>query len=73
MKTLTILIAGGALTLGTVMAQDAPKTAAPAAPAGQKQTTPKAKKHHKHKKGATNKTTQPAATTPAPNNLAPKK
>jgi hypothetical protein len=55
------------------MAQDAPKPAAPAAPAAQNQTTPKAKKHRKHKKGAANKTTQPAATAPAPNNLAPKK
>ena len=73
MKILTTLIAGGALTLGTVMAQDAPKPAAPAAPATHNQTPPKAKKHRKHKKGATDKTTQPAATTPAPSNLAPKK
>jgi hypothetical protein len=78
MKILTSLIAGGALTLGTVMAQDAPKPAASTAPAAQNQTTPKAKKHRKHKKGAANKTTKPA--TPAattsnvtPNNIAPKK
>ena len=38
MKTLTTLIVGGALTLGTAMAQDAPKPATPAAPAAQNQT-----------------------------------
>ncbi len=57
MKTLSALIIGGALTLGTAMAQDAPKPANSAAPA----TQTKAKKHHKHnKKGAT------AATPAAP-------
>ena len=66
MKILTSLIAGGALTLGTAMAQDAPKPATPAA-----QTQTKVKKHRKHhKKGATDKT----ATSVAPAaNAAPKK
>ena len=60
MKTLSALIVGGALTLGTAMAQDAPKPATPAAPAAKSQT--KAKKHHKHsKKGAAAVTATPAA------------
>jgi hypothetical protein len=66
MKTLTSLLVGGALTLGTAMAQDAPKPATPAAPAAQNQT--KAKKHRKHhKKGATATATPaaPAAAAPA--------
>jgi len=58
MKTLSALIVGGALTLGTAMAQDAPKPATSAAPATKSQT--KVKKHRKHKKGAT-----AAAATPA--------
>lgn len=66
MKTLSVLIAGGALALGVAMAQDAPKPATPAAPATKSQT--KVKKHHKHhKKGAA---ATPAA---APSNVAPKK
>jgi len=66
MKILTSLIAGGALTLGTAMAQDAPKPAAPAA-----KTDTKAKRHRiLHKKRATDKT----ATSVAPAaNAAPKK
>jgi hypothetical protein len=65
MKTLSALIIGGALTLGTAMAQDAPKPANPAAPA----TQTKVKKHHRHhKKGATDKTQANA-----PANAAPKK
>ena len=64
MKTLSALIVGGALTLGTAMAQDAPKPANPAAPA----TQTKVKKHRRHhKKGAADKTT------PAASNAAPKK
>ena len=46
MKILSALIVGGALTLGTAMAQDAPKPANPAAPA----TQTKVKKHRKHHK-----------------------
>jgi hypothetical protein len=69
MKTLTSLLAGGALTLGTVMAQDAPKSATPAAaPAGQNQTQTKAKKHRRHKKNSvdkTGKTAAPASAAPA--------
>jgi hypothetical protein len=58
MKTLSALIVGGALTLGTAMAQDAPKPANSTAPA----TQTKAKKHRKHhKKGATAATATPAA------------
>ena len=58
MKTLSALILGGALTLGTAMAQDAPKPANSTAPA----TQTKAKKHRKHqKKGATAATATPAA------------
>lgn len=60
MKILSALIVGGALTLGTAMAQDAPKPANPAAPA----TQTKAKKHHNrkhHKKGAAATATAPAA------------
>ena len=58
MKILSALIVGGALTLGTAMAQDAPKPANPAAPA----TQTKVKKHRKHhKKGAAHKTATPAA------------
>jgi len=58
MKTLSALIVGGALTLGTAMAQDAPKPANSAAPA----TQTKVKKHRKHhKKGATAATATPAA------------
>jgi hypothetical protein len=73
MKTLTSLIAGGALTLGTAMAQNAPKPAAPAAPAAQTQT--KVKKHRKHhKKGAAATTATPAApANAAPSVAAPKK
>ena len=53
MKILSALIIGGALTLGTAMAQNAPQPANPAAPA----THSKVKKHHKHhKKGAADKT-----------------
>jgi hypothetical protein len=63
MKILTSLIVGGALALGTAMAQDAPKPANPAAPA----TQTKAKKHRRHhKKGATHKTATPAASAHAP-------
>ena len=67
MKTLSALIVGGALTLGTAMAQDAPKPANSAAPA----TQTKVKKHRKHhKKGAAATTATPAApataATPAP-------
>jgi len=66
MKTLTSLIAGGALVLGTAMAQDAPKPATPAAKADTK-----GKKHRKHqKKGTADKTATSAA--PAAN-VAPKK
>jgi hypothetical protein len=67
MKTLSALIVGGALTLGTAMAQ-APKPANTAAPA----TQTKVKKHRKHhnKKGAAATTAAtPAASataTPAP-------
>ncbi|MCU1334509.1 MAG: hypothetical protein JWO19_90 [Bryobacterales bacterium] len=67
MKTLTSLLVGGALMLGTAMAQDAPKSATPAGPAAQNQTTPKVKKHRKHKK---DKTAKPAVT---PSNAVPKK
>ena len=73
MKILTSLIAGSALTLGTMMAQDAPKPAASTAPAAKTQAAPKAKKHRKHKKSS-KKTTEP--TTPskvAPTNIVPKK
>ena len=60
MKILSALIVGGALTLGTAMAQTAPKPATPAA-----QTH--VKKHRKHhKKGAT-------AATATPSTAAPKK
>ena len=63
MKTLTSLIVGGALALGTAMAQDAPKPANPAKPAAQT----KAKRHRKHhKKGATHRAATPAASTNAP-------
>ena len=68
MKTLSALIVGGALTLGTAMAQDAPKPANSAAPA----TQTKVKKHRKHhnKKGAAATTAATPATaataTPAP-------
>jgi hypothetical protein len=69
MKILTVLIAGGALMLGTAFAQDAPKTTTPAA---QTPAKAKVKKHHKHKKTAT-----PAAATHAapvtPANAAPTK
>ena len=61
MKTLSALIAGGALTLGMAMAQDAPKSAAPATPA----TQTKVKKHRKHHKKAATVTTAPATATPA--------
>lgn len=60
MKILTSLIVGGALMLGVAMAQDAPKTAAPA-------TQTKVKKHRRHhKKGAAHKAATPAASTSAP-------
>ena len=67
MKTLSALIIGGALTLGTAMAQDAPKPAN-SRRTGRNQT--QVKKHRKHhKKGATAVKTAPAApataTTPA--------
>jgi len=62
MKTLSALIAGGALTLGIAMAQDAPKPAAPVAPAAKSQT--KVKKHRHHKKDAA-VTAAPATATPA--------
>jgi hypothetical protein len=66
MKILTSLIAAGVLTLGTAMAQDAPKPAAPAA-----KTNTKVKRHRMHhKKHATDKTTTSVA--PAAN-TAPKK
>ena len=58
MKTLSALIIGGALTLGTALAQDAPKPANPAAPAAQT----KVKKHRKHHKKGAAATTTPATT-----------
>jgi hypothetical protein len=71
MKILSVLIVGGALTLGVAMAQDAPKSANSTAPA----TQAKVKKHRKHhKKGAAATTATPAASsTAAPANAAPKK
>ena len=59
MKILSALIVGGALTLGTAMAQDAPKPANPAAPA----TQTKVKKHRKHHKKGAATTTAPATAT----------
>jgi hypothetical protein len=75
MKILTILMAGGALMLGTAFAQDAPKTAAPAALAASVTKDAKVKKHRvKHnKKAAAATTATPAASTAAPANVAPKK
>jgi hypothetical protein len=70
MKTLSTLLVGGALTLGTAMAQDAPKPATPAAPAAQTKAT----KHRKHKKGAAKTATTAApAINATPVNVAPKK
>jgi hypothetical protein len=62
MKTLTSLIVGGALALGTAMAQDAPKPANPAKPAAQT----KVKRHRKHHKKGAAKTATPAASANAP-------
>jgi hypothetical protein len=64
MKTLSALIVGGALTLGTAMAQNAPKPATPAAPA----TQTNVKKHRKHHKTGT---TAATATPAAPSTAAP--
>ena len=73
MKTLSVLIAGGALTLGVAMAQDAPKPANSTAPA----TQTKVKKHRKHhnKKNASVTSATPAAApaAAAPAATAPKK